>query len=277
MKAWMLGVALSGPLVAGAAGFECLVEPSQTVELRTAVDGLIEKVHVERADRVRQGQPLVELQSRAEKVALESARFRAQMEGQIATARSRVDFAQKKFGRAQELRRDEMVSAQAADEAGAELSLARAELQAAIENRDLARIEYERAVEQMALRTLRSPFDGVVVDRLLNPGDLAESGSGRKAVLLLAQVDLLRVDVVLPDSLYGKVRAGDRMVVTLRGPGGRYPAKVRLVDRVVDAASGTFTVRLELANDGGRIPSGIRCMADFDPPRPGLPENRTRP
>jgi RND family efflux transporter MFP subunit len=277
MKRWIACATLWGPLLAGAAGYECLVEPSQTVELRTAVDGLIDKVHVDRADRVRKGQPLVELQSRAEKVALDSARFRAQMTGQIVTARSRVDYAQKKFARAEQLRREQMVSAQAADEASAELSLAQAELQAAIENRDLARIEHERAVEQYALRTLSSPFDGVVVERLLNPGDLAESGSGRRAVLLLAQVDLLRVDVALPDNLYGKVRAGDRMVVNLRGPGGRYPAKVRFADRVVDAASGTFMVRLELPNDGGRIPSGIRCMADFDPPRANLPESRTKP
>ena len=55
----------------------------------------------------------------------------------------------------------------------------------------------------MALRTLASPFNGVVVDRLLNPGDLAESGSGRKLVLKVAQIDPMKVDVVLPAALFG--------------------------------------------------------------------------
>jgi RND family efflux transporter MFP subunit len=267
MKKFVWCAALLGTSWAHAAGYECLVEPSQTVELRTAVDGLIDKVNVRRADTVRKGQPLVELQSRAEIVAVESARFRAEMTGQIATARSRVAYAGKKFARADELQREKMVSAQSADEANAELQLAQAELLAGTENRDLARIEHKRAVEQLALRTLRSPFDGIVVERMLNPGDLAESGSGRKPVLLLAQIDPLHVDVALPDELFGKVRAGDKMAVTVRGPGGRYTAKVQFVDRVVDAASGTFLARLELPNRDGRIPSGLRCMADFDPSR----------
>jgi len=265
-KLFVWGV-LWGPLLAAAAGFECLVEPSQTVELRSAVDGLIDQVLVQRADRVRKGQALVELQSKAEKAALDSARFRSEMQGQIATARSRVAYASKKLARSDELQREKMVSAQSADEANAELQLAQAELLAAIEARDLARIEFERAREQFALRTVRSPFDGVVIDRMLNPGDLAESGSGRKPVLMLAQIDPLRIDVALPDHLFGKVGAGERMVVTLRGPGGRYDARVRFVDRVVDAASGTFLARLELPNRDGRIPSGVRCAADFAPPR----------
>lgn len=267
MNKLLIGAALCAPLLAGAAGFECLVEPMQTVELRTAVDGLIEKVHVGRADAVRRGQALVELQSRAEIVAVESARYRAEMTGQIATAQSRVAYAKKKFARAEELQRDRVVSAQAADEADAELRLAQAELQAAMEGRELARIEHRRAVEQLALRTLRSPFDGVVVNRLLNPGDLAESGSGRRAVLTLAQVDPLRVDVALPVRLLGSVKAGQRMMVTLQGGTGRVLARVRFVDKVVDAASGTFVARLELPNGDGLLSSGVRCTADFDPPR----------
>jgi RND family efflux transporter MFP subunit len=267
MKHVVWCVALLGTSLAHSAGFECLVEPSQTVELRTAVDGLIDKVNVRRADIVRKGQALVELQSRTEIVAVESARFRSEMTGQIATARSRVVYAAKKFARADELKREKMVSAQSADEANAELQLAQAELLSGNENRDLARIEYRRAVSQLALRTLRSPFDGIVVERMLNPGDLAESGSGRKPVLLLAQIDPLYVDVALPDDLFGKVRAGEKMLVTVRGPGGQYAAKVRFVDRVVDAASGTFLARLELPNRNGAIPSGLRCLADFDPPR----------
>ena len=73
-----------------------------------------------------------------------------------------------------------MVTAQARDEADAELRLAQAELKAAQENRDLAHIEYQSATEQLAMRSLVSPFDGVVIDRMLNPGDLAEAGTGRK-------------------------------------------------------------------------------------------------
>ena len=66
--------------------FECLIEPYQTVELRSPVDGLINKVLVQRGDRVRTGQPLVLLESSVEASALEVARFRAHTEGRISTA-----------------------------------------------------------------------------------------------------------------------------------------------------------------------------------------------
>jgi len=44
---------------------------------------------------------------------------------------------------------------------------------------------------------------------------------------------------------------------------GTHTAKVVVVDRVVDAASSTFGIRLELRNPGGRIPAGIRCKVKF--------------
>jgi RND family efflux transporter MFP subunit len=271
MKVILWGCALLAPMFSVAAvpasgSFDCLIEPAQVVELRSTVEGLIEKVNVRRGDSVRRGQVLAELESRAERLTVESVRFRSQMEGQIATAESRIKYATRKFDRSDEMEKQKMVTAQARDEAEAELRLAQAELKAAQENRELARIEHRRAVEQLNMRSLVSPFDGVVVDRLLNPGDLAESGTGRKAVLKLAQIDPLRVDIVLPGALFGKVKAGARVMVFAKGANKGQPATVRMVDKVVDAASGTLVARVELPNRAGELPSGVRCRAEFDPP-----------
>jgi RND family efflux transporter MFP subunit len=258
-----LGVLAAG--AAGAAGFDCLIEPSQVVEVRSPVDGLVDNIHVQRGDPVRKGQVLVELSSALERATAEAARYRSQMEGQIAQSRNRVDFATRKLARADDLARQNYASAQARDEAEAERRIAESELQAALENRELARHEHRRAMELLSMRTMTSPFNGVVVDRLLNPGDLAESGSGRKAVLKVAQIDPLRVDIVLPAALFGQVRAGMQAGVTPVGqdiPEQR--AVVRLVDRVVDAASGTFVVRLDLPNPKQALPGGVRCRAEFE-------------
>jgi membrane fusion protein (multidrug efflux system) len=42
-----------------------------------------------------------------------------------------------------------------------------------------------------------------------------------------------------------------------------YKAKVTIVDRVIDAASGTFGVRLELPNPKYRLPAGLKCKVAF--------------
>lgn len=246
------------------APFDCLIEPSQVVEVRTPVEGLIHKVHVDRGDAIRRGQPLVELLSSLERSTAESARYRAQMDGQIGAARSRVDYAIKKQTRSVDLAHQNFVSAQVRDEADAERRVAESDLQAAIENRELAKIEYRRALDALELRSVVSPFNGVVLDRMLNPGDLAEAGSGRKPVLRIAQINPLRVDIVMPAGLIGRVKSGMKVSVSALGMPGSYTVTVKMVDRVIDAASGTFVARLELPNPSLNLPGGVRCQAEIE-------------
>ena len=250
-----------GPLRANP--YECLIEPNQTVEVRSSVEGVIEKVVVKRGDRVRAGQVLVQLESSVERAAVETARFRAEAGGRLAAAKNRFDYASKKQIRSQELHSQNFVSAQVRDEADAEKRISESELRDAQENSELARYEYRQAQDLLNRRMLRSPFNGVVMDRMLNPGDLAESGTGRKPILKLAQVEPLRVEVVLPIAAYGKLKAGDSAEVMPEGMGGRYVAKVTVIDSVFDSASGTFGARLELPNAAGKLPAGIRCRVDF--------------
>lgn len=251
-------------LAASEAGFECLLEPVQVVEIRPSVEGIIAHVGAQRGDLIRRGQLLLELQSAAERAAVDSARYRSTMEGQIASARNRIDYATKKLERLVDLQRDNFSTPQARDEAEAEKRLAESELQSATEARALAVIELQRAQEQLALRSVSAPFNGVVVDRMLNPGDLAESGSGRKPVLKVAQIDPMRADVALPAALFGQVRVGTRASVVAVVGGARFVGTVRNVDRVIDAASSTFVARLELPNPQGAIPGGSRCSASID-------------
>ncbi|MES2015494.1 MAG: efflux RND transporter periplasmic adaptor subunit [Pseudomonadota bacterium] len=243
--------------------YECLIEPNQSVEIRSSVEGVIEKVMVKRGDRVRVGQVLAQLESNAEMSAVELARYRAEVEGRIATARNRSDYAAKKLDRSNNLYAKSFVAAQVRDEAEAEKRITESELKEATENREIARFEHRHALDLLSRRTLRSPIDGVVMDRLLNPGDLAEAGTGRKPILKLVQVAPLRVEVVLPLAAYGKLKPNSAADVLPEGLGGHYNATVTVIDSVFDSASGTFGVRLTLPNAKGDLPAGIRCQVDF--------------
>lgn len=267
MRSTMLCVAGCGAMlaVAGAraASFECLIQPNQIVEIRSAVTGLIEKVKVQRGDWVKAGQAIVELESSVEQSAAATAKYRAEMGGRLKAAKERVEYATAKAGRATELRKQNFVAAQAHDDAQAEMRVAEAELQDARENQQLAKLDYQHAVDLFNLRILRSPFDGVVMDRMLNPGDLTLYGTETKPIVKLAQINPLRVEVVLPIDQYRKLTLGMEADVIPERLGGRYPARIKVIDRVFDAASGTFGVRLELPNPRGVVPGGIRCQVDF--------------
>ncbi len=248
---------------ASSKGFECLIEANQTVEIRSPVEGVIGQILVDRGDSVKRGQLLVELQSDLERANLEAAKYRVTMIGRVISAQSRVEYTSKKFERAQELHAEQVAPEQLLDDARAEKRLAAAEYKDAMENQELARLELRRAQEQLNLRMLRSPFDGYVVERFLHPGDLAEAGSGRKAILKIAQVNPLRVEVVLPQSLYGQIKKGARASVRPEGFQKPYEAVVLVVDKGIDAASATFGVRLSLSNPAGEIPNGLRCSIEF--------------
>ena len=65
-------------------------------------------------------------------------------------------------------------------------------------------------------------------------------------------------------SAFGKVNTGMQVNVSPELPvGGQYVGSVNIIDRVVDAASGTFGVFLEVPNPTLGVPAGVKCKADF--------------
>lgn len=248
-----------------AAGHACLMEPFQKIELRSPVEATIAAVHVDRGAWVKKGQVLVDLDSAAERAALEAARYRAVMEGPVRTAQSRLEAAREKFARRDEMSKEHFIARQDRDDARTDVRVAEAALVEADENRRLAVLEQRKLAELVEQRKLRAPFNGVVTERLQQVGELAQTGEGARPILRLAQTHPLRVEVVLPVAMLGRVKTGMRGEVSLEAPlSGRHAALVTVVDRVVDSASGTFGVRLELPNPNGELPAGVKCRVRFE-------------
>jgi RND family efflux transporter MFP subunit len=243
--------------------YDCLIEARQALDIRSPVEGVIETVYVQRGASVKKGQTLALLYSGPERAMLDLARSRAGNEGEIKSAEARVELTRKKYERAEELVKKNFVSANARDEAEAEYRLALEQLRVAQENRRLNELEMKRAEEVLAQREIRSPVAGVVVEVMLKPGELTSSNQ-KDPIVKLMQIDPLNVELILPLQHYGKIKVGQRAWVLPEAPvGGKYVARVEVVDPVLDAASGTFGVRLTLPNPERRIPAGLKCRARF--------------
>ncbi|APW37318.1 hypothetical protein RD110_09035 [Rhodoferax koreense] len=244
----------------------CLIEPAQKLSIRSTVTAQIVDVPVDRGSVIRKGQPLVTLDASVEKAALDGARYRAVMQGAVTAADARLAHLKEKLRRREELVKEKFVSSQDRDDTLAESRVAEADLLEARDNRELAKLEVQRLAAELGRRSINSPVNGVVTDRLQHPGEMAQAGESAGAILKLAQTDPARVEVVLPVAMYGRVKAGDLADIKPEAPfAGLYKATVRVVDTVVDSASGTFGVRLELPNPSGKIPLGVRCSASFGP------------
>jgi membrane fusion protein, multidrug efflux system len=213
--------------------YEGMIEPYLTVRLSSQVPGILETVAVDRGDMVKKGQIVATLRAGVEKADVEQAR-------------AQVEFTRRKLARNKELFDKEHLSAHEKDEIETEIRKGEAVLQ--------------EAMEKLEMRSIRSTVDGVVVKRELAAGEYV----GDKPILTIAQIDPLNVEVVVPVKQYGVILRGMLAEVKPEAPvSGSYTGKVVIVDRVMDAASGTFGVRIEVPNPTNAIPAGLRCRVRF--------------
>ena len=252
-------VGVSGSLAA-AQPMGCLIEPERVAEVGSPVIGVIEEIRVERGDRVRQGQVLALLRGDVERAAVGVASSRAQAAADERAARANVGFARQKLARSEDLLSRKFISQQALDQVRTEYEVAEQKLVQAGEQKRVAQRELGLATAQLAQRSIRSPFDGVVAERYLSVGERVEE----KPLFRVAKVDPLKVQVVVPAALYGKIKPGTLASVQPQLPEvAALSAEVILVDQLIDAPSNTFRVQLVLPNPELSLPAGLRCLADF--------------
>lgn len=242
-------------------GHSCVVEPARTAEIRSPVPGLITRILAVRGDLVHADQVLVVIDTKLEQAGADIAQQRAQMEGAEHVATARLEYARLKAQRQQQLAQEKYVSANERDAAVAEMQVAAAELADARENRQLAKLEHKRMTESVKQRTVKAPFNAVVTERTAQPGEVAVMTESARPLLKLADLSVLHVEALLPASMWKSVRVGQTLKVQLDSSvgGSTHDARVNVVDRVLDAASGTFGVRLELPNPQLKLPAGVRC------------------
>lgn len=245
---------------AWAAEMACVIKPYAEISIGTPVEGLIQTVPVDRGDWVTKGQMIVTLESSLEEATVALANAKAEAEAALKSSQVKIGFSTRKLERALDLFKSNSIARHEVDEAQTEKALAEMSYQEASENKRQAELELGRAQAALRLHTIRSPINGVVVDRLLSPGELAR----QSPVMKLAQLNPLRVEVFAPLSLLGKLKTGMRADVRPEGKGQSvHQAKIMVVNKVVDSASGTFGVRLEMPNPNNAISAGLACTVEF--------------
>lgn len=239
---------------------DCFIEPSRVAEVSSSILGVVDEILVKRGDSVKKDQALMILESRIQKATIKLARARAERNQAIKARTARADLIQRRLERNKELFSRNLISEQVVDETRTEALLAELELGEILEERSIAELELERALEALAIRTIRSPFDGVIVEITVAEGESIEN----RPLMKIARIDPLNVEIIAPIQAFGKIKTGMEAIVVPEDPiGGQYTAQVVIVDRVIDASSGTFGVRLLLPNQKFELPAGLQCTVEF--------------
>lgn len=241
---------------------DCVIEPSATVDLGSAVPGLIARSFYDRSDYVSKGTVMAQLESDMERVALAIAKQVANNSTAIDLRKVTAGFGERTRARNEQLLKTSGVSRQVVDQVSTEARIASLQVRQEQESQRLAELEVQRAEATLARRLIVSPIDGTVMQMYKRAGEYVDSDP----IYQIAQLDPLNVEVIVPIEYLGNLSTGMVAAITIDVPGFEnqvLSAEVRRIDAVADAASATYGVRLVLENPDMKIPSGVRCQIDF--------------
>ena len=240
--------------------FECLIQPDKLSHISSPINGILDKVYVDDSDRVKKGQKLARLESSVQQAAVNVSKAKASRKDEISLKEIDLAFTKRKLTRIIELHNKNSISPSEKDRAETAVAVAEIELQKARNNNELADLEYIKAKRALNKRTIRSPINGVIVIRTASAGESVEA----IPIFTIAKIDLLKVELIVPVEFFGRIKVGmEAYVFPEIETSMEYVATVSVVDKVIDAPSGTFSVRLSLPNTEQLLPGGLKCQAEF--------------
>jgi RND family efflux transporter MFP subunit len=238
--------------------YDGLIEPYIVIDIGAPSEGIVSKVLVDRSNRIKKGQTLVALEPSLERAALEKARTMVSFDGEMRLQQTQLAFAKRVYDRLKTL---SAISDHDKDQAATKIVLTEHRLNKARENNILAKLELKKALAMLARRSVKSPISGVVMERYISPGEYVKS----QPLLKVAQINPLRVEVIIPAQMFGRIIPGmTATIVPELSAYGEHIATVRIVDKIIDSASNTFGVRLELPNSQHILPAGLKCLVRFE-------------
>ena len=259
IAAMLLGGLFTLPLQA--APLPCVIEPTEKVELGSAVVGILEAIKVERGDLVKKGQVIANLAAHVERESVDLATLRINDFSGVQSAVASKEHTKREKNRSVLLFKKQLISKQALDNAITEDTLAQHQLAQARENITIAEQELKLAKAKLNQRILRSPISGIITERYLSPGNRIQD----QPIVQIVKIDPLRVEVIAPAEYFNQIHTGEKLEIKPELSGYEPKiATVKIVDRVLDAASNTFRITLELNNKDHSIPAGARCTVDLD-------------
>jgi len=244
----------------------CIIKPHVQIQLGSAVSGMLSATLVDRGDTVKQGQVVAQLESTVEQATLALDRVRASNESAIKVEQVDRELSLREAERKKSLVDKGIANQNSLDELETKVREGDLRIQQAQMDQRIAALTADRSERALALKQIRSPIDGVVIERKLSAGEFIYE---QTSIMTIAQTDPLNVELVLPLDRYGDIRIGSAAIVHPVAPvDGAYTARADVIDPVIDAASETFGVRLILPNPNHTIPAGIRCSVEWQDSKP---------
>jgi RND family efflux transporter MFP subunit len=232
------------------------------------VNGYVAKWFVDIGDHVTTGQKLAMIDTPELDAELLAAKAKLNASvAQVAVKQAQADFAKTTDERWRESPKG-VVSDQERESKKAASAEAEAELNAARAQVALEQADVDRLTALTQFKEVRAPFDGIIVQRHIDTGNLVTAGSTANTTSLyqLSQDNPIRIFVHAPQSAAGQLIRGDIPVVITSGndPNFHLEGKVSRTAKAIDPESRTLRVEIDLPNPSGSLVPGMYVQAQFN-------------
>jgi len=229
----------------------------ERIEISPRFLGVVKWIGVKKGDAVTNGQVVVLLDDTEYRARL------AEAEGQLAAAQAAVSRDELNFHRIENLSRTDIESKQSADNARLIFEADRASVQAAQGTRDLARTYVDWC-------TIRAPLNGVVMEKLVNPGELVmpqSFGGGRgpsTALLAVADPQDLQVEIDVNEADLSKISLSRKCHISPEAyPDKTYNGYVAEIAPEADRAKGTLQIKVQILNPDKYLTPQLSAKVDI--------------
>ena len=242
--------------------FDAELRPYKEIELHARATGYLDQIVVDAGDKVQEGQLIAELGvpelefdlqnaeagERRAKAGVESAAAAYEETRLTLTRLEAADKAQ-----------PNLIAKQDLDTARLREQSAKAALNAAREEQNVAAASTKRFQTLLNYTKITAPFEGVITRRYSDKGSLIQAGtsSGSMPLVRLSQVDLLRVAFPVSVSYVASVKIGDAALIRVPSLRREFQGQITRVSQKIETSTRTMEAQIDLPNPDHSLIAGI--------------------
>jgi len=259
-------------------------QPFQEIDVHGKVSGYIRRIYVDIGDRVRQGQTLAVLEvpeltaevAGAQAGIAQTQQNISRLQNEVAREQANYAAAHANYVRLKQASDQQpgLVAAQELDDAlardrtaAAQVDAAKSAVAAAGGQLGVARAENMRVSSMEQYATITAPYSGVVTMRYADTGSLIPAGTAEglnQAVVRLAQSDVLRLRMPIPERDVPDVHIGSVVMVHVQATGQQFPATVVRFTRDVSNSTRTMLTEVDVRNPDLALTPGMYATVTFN-------------